>query len=84
MPTDRDTIPYSPAIYLDLYLRLTVKDGQCRFAYSMDGKHYKDAGDVFAMREGKWIGAKFGFVAECSNRKGNRGWLDVDWIRITK
>ena len=84
MPTDRDTIPYSPAIYLDLYLRLTVKDGQCRFAYSMDGKHYKDAGDVFAMREGKWIGARFGFVAECSNRKGNRGWLDVDWIRITK
>ena len=84
MPTDRDTIPYSPAIYLDLYLRLTVKDGQCRFAYSMDGKHYKDAGDVFAMREGKWIGAKFGFVAECSNRKGNRGWLDVDWIRIMK
>ena len=84
MPTDRDTIPYSPAIYIDLYLRLTVKDGQCRFAYSMDGKHYKDAGDVFAMREGKWIGAKFGFVAECSNRKGNRGWLDVDWIRITK
>lgn len=84
MPTDRDTIPYSPAIYLDLYLRLTVKDGQCRFAYSMDGKHYKDAGDVFAMREGKWIGAKFGFVAECSNRKGNRGWLDVDWIRITQ
>lgn len=83
-PTERDTIPYSPAIYLDLYLRMTVKDGICRYSYSLDGKRYKDAGDAFTMRQGKWIGAKFGFVAECTNRKGNRGWLDVDWIRITK
>ena len=83
-PSERDTIPYSPAIYLDLYLRMTVKDGQCRYSYSLDGKHYKDAGDAFTMRQGKWIGAKFGFVAECSNRQGNRGWLDVDWIRITQ
>jgi beta-xylosidase len=83
-PTNHDTIPYSPAIYLDLYLRMTVKDGTCRYSYSLDGKHYKDAGDAFKMREGKWIGAKFGFVAECTNRKGNRGWLDIDWIRITK
>ena len=83
-PTECDTIPYSPAIYLDIYLRMTVRDGQCRFSYSLDGKHYKEAGDSFTMRQGKWIGAKFGFVAECTNRKGNRGWLDVDWIRITK
>ena len=83
-PTERDTIPYSPAIYLDLYLRMTVKDGICRYSYSLDGKRYKEAGAAFPMRQGKWIGAKFGFVAECSNRKGNRGWLDVDWIRITK
>lgn len=83
-PTARDTIPYSPAIYLDIYLRMTVSDGQCRYSYSLDDKHYKEAGDAFTMRQGKWIGAKFGFVAECSNRKGNRGWLDVDWIRITK
>ena len=83
-PTDRDTIPYSPAIYVDLYLRMTVKDGLCRFSYSTDGKRFKDAGESFKMREGKWIGAKFGFVAECRNRKDSRGWLDVDWMRITK
>ena len=84
-PTECDTIPYSPAIYLDLYLRMTVWDGQCRFSYSLDGKRYKEAGDSFTMRQGKWIGAKFGFVSECHDRKGaNRGWLDVDWIRITK
>lgn len=83
-PTDRDTIPYSPAIYVDLYLRMTVKDGLCTFGYSTDGKRFKDAGESFKMREGKWIGAKFGFVAECRNRKDSRGWLDVDWMRITK
>ena len=84
-PTERDTIPYSPAIYLDLYLRMTVKDGQCCYSYSLDGKRYRDAGPSFTMRQGKWIGAKFGFVAECRSRKGaNRGWLDIDWIRITK
>lgn len=83
-PTARDTIPYSPAIYLDLYLRLSVKDGIVSFSYSSDNKHFKAAGEPFKMREGKWIGAKFGFVAECRDRKASRGWLDIDWIRITK
>ena len=82
--TARDTIPYAPAIYLDLYLRLTVSDGICHFSYSLDGQHYKEAGDSFTMRQGKWIGAKLGFLAECRDRKANRGWLDIDWIRITK
>ena len=83
-PTERDTIPYAPAIYLDLYLRMTVKDGQCTFSYSADGKRFSQAGEVFTMKEGKWIGAKFGFVAEQRNRQSNRGWLNVDWIHITK
>ncbi len=83
-PTDRDTIPYSPAIYLDLYLRMKVKDGMCAFDYSLDGKHFKSAGEPFKMRQGKWIGAKFGFVAECKDLKVGRGWMDIDWIRITK
>ena len=81
-PTEKDTIPYSPAIYIDLYLRMTVRDGQCRYSYSLDGKHFKEAGEPFTMKEGKWIGAKFGFVAECRGRKSNRGWLDVDWISV--
>ena len=83
-PTDRDTIPYAPAIYMDMYLRMTVKDGLCRFSYSLDGTRYKEAGEAFKMRQGKWIGAKFGFVAECKARKSSRGWLDVDWIRVEK
>lgn len=83
-PTERDTIPYSPAIYIDMYLRMTVRDGLCSFSYSLDGKRFREAGESFKMRQGKWIGAKFGFVAECRDRKANRGWLDVDWIRVEK
>lgn len=81
-PSACDTIPYSPAIYIDLYLRLVVRNGLCRFAYSLDGSNFKEVGAPFTMRQGKWIGAKFGFVAECCKRKANRGWLDVDWIRV--
>lgn len=83
-PTERDTIPYAPAIYMDVYLRMTVRDGICTYSHSLDGKHFKQAGEPFKMREGKWIGAKFGFLAECKSLKSSRGWLDIDWIRITK
>ena len=82
--SERDTIPYSPAIYLDIYMRITVRDGVCNYAYSLDGRRYHAAGKPFVMKEGKWIGAKYGFVSECRGRKANRGWLDVDWIRVTK
>lgn len=83
-PTEKDTIPYSPAIYLDIYLQMKVKAGKCQFAYSMDGKRYKDAGDLFTLRQGKWIGAKMGFVSERKNTKENCGWIDADWFRVTK
>ena len=81
-PSEKDTIPYSPAIYLDIYLQMKVKDGKCQFAYSLDGKRYRNAGDFFILRQGKWIGAKMGFVSERKNTKGNRGWIDADWFRV--
>ncbi|MBQ7471863.1 MAG: glycoside hydrolase 43 family protein [Prevotella sp.] len=83
-PTERDTIPYSPAIYMDIYLRMTVKDGLCTFSYSTDGKRFREAGTPFTMKQGKWIGAKFGFVAVQEKPRADRGWLDVDWIHITR
>ncbi|MBM6992937.1 MAG: glycoside hydrolase 43 family protein [Prevotella sp.] len=83
-PTDRDTIKYSPALYMDIYLRMTVADGKCRFSYSLDGKQFKSAGDEFTLRQGKWIGAKMGYVSERTNTKGNRGWIDADWFRVTR
>ena len=84
-PTDKDKVNYEPAIYEDIYLRLTVKEGaKLRFSYSKNGKKFTEVGDEFQMREGKWVGAKFGFVAEEPAGKGVTGFLDVDWIRVTK
>ncbi len=82
--TDKDTIPYSPAIYMDIYFRMNVKDGKCKFAYSLDGKNFINAGKEFTLRQGKWIGAKMGYVSERTNLQGNRGWIDADWFRVTK
>ncbi len=83
-PTEEDKVDYQPAIHEDIYLRMVVSDGVCRFAYSKDGKKFKDAGEAFTMREGKWIGAKIGFVAAEPAGKTNRGWVDADWFRVTK
>ena len=83
-PTDRDKIPYHPALYLDIQLRMTVSDGLVNFAYSRDGKSCQPVGTTFKMREGKWIGAKIGLVAVEDNEKSDSGLLDVDWFRVAK
>ena len=82
-PTVEDRIDYKPGIHEDIWLRLTVSDSKMKFAYSLDGKKFVDCGDVFKMKEGKWIGAKFGFVAVETDAKADRGWIDADWIRVT-
>ncbi len=82
-PSEKDTIPYSPAIHLDIYFRMSVSDGKCRFSYSIDGKHFQRAGEEFKLRQGKWIGAKMGFVCEReASGGGNKGWIDIDWFRV--
>ena len=82
--TAKDKIDYKPGIHEDIYLRLKVDNSRLRFAYSLNGKQFTDCGDEFKMREGKWIGAKFGFVAAETNPKCDKGWVEADWIRITK
>ena len=92
-PTAIDKIDYKPGIHEDIYLRLTVTNAEAgaphggkpivRFAYSQNGKKFTDCGDPFEMRQGKWIGAKFGFVSVETDAKADRGWLDADWIRVT-
>ncbi len=79
-----DMIDYKPGIHLDIYLRMKVSDGKCRFSYSLDGKKYREAGEEFVMREGKWIGAKIGLVSVEPDGNTDRGWLEADWFRITK
>ena len=83
-PTAKDKIDYKPGIHEDIYLRLKVKDSTVRFSYSQNGKQFTDCGQTFQMKEGKWIGAKFGFIAAETDLKCDRGWVDADWIRVTK
>lgn len=84
-PTSKDKVIYKTAIYMEMYLRLTVKaGGMMTFAYSTDGKKFKKCGKEFKMREGTWIGAKYGFFAEEPAGNTDRGFLDVDWIHVEK
>jgi len=93
-PTAEDKIDYKPGIHEDIYLRLKVSNAQAgqagggtplvSFAYSLDGKKFKDCGGSYTMKQGKWIGAKFGYVAYDTNPKTDKGWIDADWIRVTK
>ena len=82
-PTAEDKIDYKPGIHMDIYFRLSVDSSKLKFAYSLDGKKFKPCGTEFQMREGKWIGAKFGYVSVDYNIKSDRGNLDADWIRVT-
>ena len=82
-PTERDKIDYQPAIHEDIFLRMVVADGQCRFFYSLNGKTFTEAGGVFTMKEGKWIGAKIGLLAVEPAGKTNRGWVEADWFRVS-
>lgn len=96
-PTAVDKINYHPGVHEDIYFRLKVKyvggqdadgankhEARVQFSYSLDGKKFKPAGEEFTMRQGKWIGAKVGFVAAQPIGKEDRGWIDADWFRITK
>jgi beta-xylosidase len=83
-PTQKDKIDYKPGIHEDIYMRMTVADSKLRFAYSLNGKKFEDCGEEFKMKEGKWIGAKFGFIAVEPAGKADRGWVDADWIRVSK
>ena len=83
-PTAVDKIDYKPGVHEDIYLRLTVADSKLRFSWSSNGKKFTPCGDEFQMKEGKWIGAKFGFVSAETDAKCDRGWVEADWIRVTK
>ena len=93
-PTAEDKIDYKPGIHEDIYLRLRVSNAEAgvahggkpivHFSYSLNGKKFEDCGEDFQMRQGKWIGAKFGYLSVETNAKADRGWIDADWIRVTR
>lgn len=68
----------------EIFLRVEVKKrGECSFFYSFDNKKFIAIGEQFTARQGKWIGAKVGLFAVKPYNSGNRGWIDVDWFRVT-
>lgn len=69
----------------DIYFQVKVeKAGKCTFSYSFDNEKFNRVGEQFTARQGKWIGVKVGLFAVKPFNSGNRGWIDVDWFRVTK
>ncbi len=67
------------------YLQVKVKAGGiCNFFYSEDGEKYSAIGTDFIAKEGKWIGAKLGFLALRNGTINDAGSVRIDWIRINK
>ncbi|RXP46882.1 glycoside hydrolase [Lutibacter sp. HS1-25] len=65
------------------YLQLKVKKGGiCEFFFSENGKKFKQIGSDFTAREGKWIGAKMGFLALREGVINDAGSVDIDWFRV--
>jgi beta-xylosidase len=68
-----------------IYLQVKViENGMCSFFYSEDGISYNKIGIPFTAREGKWIGAKLGFVALRNGFINDAGNVAIDWIRFNK
>lgn len=68
-----------------IYLQVKVSNGQdCLFSYSENGTDFKTIGTSFKAKEGKWIGAKVGFVALRDGFINDAGNVKIDWIRFKK
>ena len=66
------------------YLRVAVsQDAMCRFSFSTDGASFREIGEPFAARPGRWIGAKVGLFALGSAPVYEYGWADFDWFRVS-
>lgn len=66
-----------------IYLQAEVKTGGVVvFSYSTNGIQYEKIGNDFASREGKWIGAKIGYLALRNGSINDAGSVDIDWFRV--
>lgn len=68
-----------------IYLQVKVTNGEnCIFSYSENGTDFTAIGTPFKAKEGKWIGAKLGFVALRDGFINDAGNVKIDWIRFKK
>ncbi len=67
----------------DIYFRVKVtKTGVCEFSYSIDGTVFKNIGEKFIAKPGRWVGAKTGLFCTRTVKTNDSGFADVDWFRI--
>lgn len=67
----------------ELYLRVKItEDGKGVFSFSEDQLDYKTIGHVFSIKQGKWIGAKIGYIALREGFINDSGYINIDWIRF--
>lgn len=68
-----------------ILLRVAISEGAiCQFSWAEYGRDFTTIGKPFKAKEGKWIGAKFGLFAVTTGKTNDGGWLDIDWVRVTK
>ncbi len=67
-----------------IYFQVKIKENNAEFFYSENGKNFIKIGSVFQLKEGKWIGAKLGFVALRDGFTNDAGNLKIDWMRFQK
>jgi beta-xylosidase len=87
----KQSIPMKSA---DVFVKMEVKpkerkgnvpDLTARFFYSPDAKKWTELTDKpFRGSAGKWIGAKFGLYCNRFASKNDSGWVQIDWIKVTK
>jgi beta-xylosidase len=69
----------------EFYLKVSVaKDAICTFSFSTDGRAFTTVGSTFKAREGRWIGAKVGFVFTRPAKFNDAGSADIDWFRFER
>ena len=68
-----------------VYIQVNISNNtECSFSYSEEGIIFKKIGTSFKAKEGKWIGAKLGFVALRDGFINDSGNIKIDWIRFKK
>jgi len=53
-------------------------DGQARFAFSADGRAFRQLGPPYQMSFGDYRGDRIGLFT--FNDRGDAGWVDIDWV----
>ena len=80
-----------------IYLRMNVRytgpakprdkadyKAEASFLYSTDGKKFIPMGRPVKLDVGHWIGSKFGLYCTRDFVSNDSGWMDIDWLRVTK